>query len=142
MGSVNKVILLGNLGKNPEIRQTQNGDSIANFSVATSEHWKDKNTGEKKSNTTWHNVVVFQKGLVGIVEKYLKKGSKIYLEGSLQTRKWADKNGVERYTTEVVLKGFNCVLNMLDGKEGSSQPKDDLVDPSQLPVDDFDMGDL
>ena len=115
-GSVNKVILVGNLGRDPEIRFTQSGAKIANLSVATSESWKDKQTGERREKTEWHRVVVFSEGLAGIAERFLKKGSKIYLEGSLQTRKWTGNDGVEKYTTEVVLQGFNGTLTMLDGR--------------------------
>lgn len=118
-GSVNKVTLLGNLGADPDIRRTQDGRPIANFSVATSESWRDKSTGEKKEKTEWHRVVVFSEGLAKIVEQYLKKGSKVYLEGMLVTRKWQDKDGVDRYSTEVVLQGFKAALVMLDGKQGS-----------------------
>jgi single-strand DNA-binding protein len=114
-GSVNKVILVGNLGRDPEIRSTNDGTRVANMSVATSESWKDKATGERKERTEWHRVVVFNDRLVDIIEKYLKKGSKIYLEGALQTRKWTDKEGQERYTTEVVLQRFRGELTMLDG---------------------------
>jgi single-strand DNA-binding protein len=117
-GSVNKVILIGNLGKDPEIRRTQDGRPIANLSVATSESWRDKNTGERKEKTEWHRVVIFNEGLCKIVEQYLKKGSKVYLEGALQTRKWTDKDGHDKYSTEVVLQGFNSSLTMLDGKGG------------------------
>ena len=117
-GSVNKVILVGNLGKDPEIRRTQDGRPIANLSVATSESWRDKTTGERKEKTEWHRVVIFNEGLCKIVEQYLKKGSKIYLEGSLQTRKWTDKDGNDKYSTEVVLQGFNSSLTMLDGRGG------------------------
>jgi single-strand DNA-binding protein len=117
-GSVNKVILVGNLGKDPEIRRTQDGRPIANLSVATSESWRDKNTGERKEKTEWHRVVIFSEGLCKIAEQYLKKGSKVYLEGALQTRKWQDKDGVEKYSTEVVLQGFNSTLTMLDGRGG------------------------
>ena len=106
-GSVNKVILLGNLGRDPEIRSTQSGSKMATFSMATSKRWKDKNTQEQRDKTSWHNIVVFGDGLVDIVEKYVKKGSKIYVEGELQTRKWEDQDGNDRYTTEVVLQGFN-----------------------------------
>lgn len=113
-GSVNKVILVGNLGADPEIRSTQNGNEIANFSIATSEQWKDKNSGEKRVKTEWHRVVIFQPGLVNIAKQFLKKGSKVYLEGSLQTRKWTDNNNNERYTTEIVLQGFNSNFTMLD----------------------------
>jgi single-strand DNA-binding protein len=114
-GSVNKVILVGNLGRDPEIRSTNDGTRVANMSVATSESWKDKATGERKERTEWHRVVVFNDRLVDIIEKYLKKGSKVYLEGALQTRKWTDKEGQERYTTEVVLQKFRGELTMLDG---------------------------
>tara|TARA_Y100000310_G_scaffold75263_1_gene71528 strand:- start:3704 stop:4117 length:414 start_codon:yes stop_codon:yes gene_type:complete len=117
MSSVNKVILVGKLGKDPEIRTTQDGKELANLSIATSENWKDKNTGEKKSKTEWHKIVIFQPALVNIAKQYLKKGSQIYIEGSLQTRKWVDKNGADRYSTEVVLQGFNSVLVMLSSKE-------------------------
>jgi single-strand DNA-binding protein len=119
-GSVNKVILVGNLGKDPEIRRTQDGRPIANLSVATSESWRDKATGERKEKTEWHRVVIFNEGLCKIVEQYLKKGSKIYLEGSLQTRKWTDKDGNDKYSTEVVLQGFNSSLTMLDGRGGGA----------------------
>jgi len=119
-GSVNKVILIGNLGKDPEIRRTQDGRPIANLTLATSEQWRDKNSGERKEKTEWHRVVVFNEGLCKVVESYLKKGSKIYIEGALQTRKWTDQQGVEKYSTEVVLQGFNSVLTMLDGRSGGS----------------------
>src|ERR1700693_5681469 len=109
-GSVNKVILIGNLGADPEIRRTQDGRPIANLRVATSESWKDENTGERREKTEWHRVVIFSAGLAKIAEQYLKKGSKVYLEGQLQTRKWTDKENVERCSTEVVLQGFNAVL--------------------------------
>jgi single-strand DNA-binding protein len=118
-GSVNKVILVGNLGKDPEIRTTQSGTEIASFSIATSESWKDKSTGERKEKTEWHNIVVFNERLVTVVKNYVKKGSKLYIEGALQTRKWTDKEGHDRYTTEVVLQNFNGTLTMLDSK-GSS----------------------
>lgn len=117
-GSVNKVILVGNLGADPEIRRTQDGRPIANLRLATSESWRDKNTGERKEKTEWHRVVIFNEGLCKVVEQYLKKGAKVYLEGALQTRKWTDQSGQERYSTEVVLQGFNSVLTMLDGKGG------------------------
>jgi single-strand DNA-binding protein len=113
-GSVNKVILIGNLGADPEIRRTQDGRPIANLRVATSDTWRDKNTGEKKEKTEWHRVVIFNENLCRIAEQYLKKGSKVYLEGSLQTRKWQDQSGQDRYSTEVVLQGFSCQLTMLD----------------------------
>ncbi len=117
-GSVNKVILVGNLGKDPEIRRTQDGRPIANLTVATSETWRDKNTGERKEKTEWHRVVIFNEGLCKVVEQYVKKGSKVYIEGALQTRKWTDQSGVEKYSTEVVLQGFNSTLTMLDGRGG------------------------
>src|SRR6266576_1764571 len=117
-GSVNKVILIGNLGKDPEIRRTQDGRPIANLSIATSETWRDKTTGERKEKTEWHRVVIFNEGLCKIAEQYLKKGAKVYLEGSLQTRKWQDQSGQERYSTEVVLQGFNSQLTMLDRSGG------------------------
>jgi single-strand DNA-binding protein len=115
-GSVNKVILVGNLGKDPEIRRTQDGRPIANLSVATSESWRDKATGERKEKTEWHRVVIFSEGLCKIAEQYLKKGAKVYLEGQLQTRKYTDKDGVEKYSTEVVLQNFNSTLTMLDSR--------------------------
>src|SRR6516164_505248 len=117
-GSVNKVILVGNLGKDPEIRRTQDGRPIANLSVATSENWRDKATGERKEKTEWHRVVIFSEGLAKIAEQYLKKGAKVYIEGQLQTRKYTDQSGAEKYTTEVVLQGFNSALTMLDGRGG------------------------
>jgi len=117
-GSVNKVILIGNLGADPEIKRTQDGRPIANLRIATSETWRDKNTGERKEKTEWHRVVIFNEGLCKVVEQYLKKGAKVYIEGALQTRKWTDKDNIERYSTEVVLQGFNSTLTMLDGKGG------------------------
>jgi single-strand DNA-binding protein len=117
-GSVNKVILVGNLGKDPEIRRTQDGRAIANLSVATSESWRDKATGERKEKTEWHRVVIFNEGLAKVAEQYLKKGAKVYVEGQLQTRKWTDQSGAEKYTTEVVLQGFNSNLTMLEGRGG------------------------
>ena len=127
-GSVNKVILIGNLGRDPEIRSTQDGVKIANFSVATSETWRDKNSGERKERTEWHRVVIFNERLVDIVEKYIKKGSKVYLEGALQTRKWTDNSGAERYTTEVVLQRFRGELTMLDGRGGGGSSGGDFGD--------------
>jgi single-strand DNA-binding protein len=115
-GSVNKVILVGNLGADPEVRRTQDGRPIVNLRIATSESWRDKNTGERKEKTEWHRVVIFSEGLAKVAEQYLKKGSKVYLEGALQTRKWQDKDGQDRYSTEVVLQGFNSTLTMLDGR--------------------------
>ena len=118
-GSVNKVILLGNLGRDPEIRSMQSGSKMATFSMATSKRWRDKNTQEQRDKTSWHNIVVFGDGLVDIVEKYVKKGSKIYVEGELQTRKWQDQDGNDRYTTEVVLQGFNSNLTLLDSRNAN-----------------------
>lgn len=115
-GSVNKVILVGNLGKDPEVRKTQDGKSIVNLSVATSDTWRDKNTGERREKTEWHRVVIFNEGLARVAEQYLKKGAKVYVEGQLQTRKWTDQSGAEKYTTEVVLQNFNSALTMLDGR--------------------------
>jgi single-strand DNA-binding protein len=115
-GSVNKVILIGNLGKDPEIRRTQDGRPIANLRVATTETWRDKNSGERREKTEWHSVVIFNEGLCRVVEQYVKKGSKVYIEGQLQTRKWQGQDGQDRYSTEVVLQGFNSVLTMLDGR--------------------------
>lgn len=119
-GSVNKVILVGNVGKDPEIRRTQDGRSIANLSLATSETWRDKATGERKEKTEWHRVVVFNDNLCKVVEQYVRKGSKLYIEGQLQTRKWTDQSGQEKYSTEVVLQGFNGTLTMLDGARGAA----------------------
>ena len=119
-GSVNKVILVGNLGRDPEIRSFQNGGRVANLSVATSENWKDRATGERKEKTEWHRVAIFNDRLVEVVEKYLKKGAKVYIEGQLETRKWADQQGQERYTTEVVLRQFRGELTMLDGRGGGA----------------------
>jgi len=119
-GSVNKVILVGNLGADPEVRRTQDGRPIVNLRVATSESWRDKATGERKEKTEWHRVVIFSEGLCRVAEQYLKKGSKVYLEGQLQTRKWQDQQGQDRYSTEVVLQGFNSNLTMLDGRGGGS----------------------
>ena len=117
-GSVNKVILVGNLGKDPEVRRMQSGDPVVNLSLATSETWRDKASGERKEKTEWHRVVIFNKNLADVAEKYLRKGSKVYLEGALQTRKWTDKDGVEKYSTEVVLQNFRGELVMLDTKGG------------------------
>ena len=117
-GSVNTVLLVGNVGKDPEIRRTQDGRPIANLSIATSESWRDKATGEKKEKTEWHRVVIFSEPLCKVVEQYVKKGSKLYVEGALQTRKWTDQSGAEKYSTEVVIQGFNGSLTMLDGAGG------------------------
>jgi single-strand DNA-binding protein len=137
MSSVNKVILVGNLGKDPEIRHTQDGRPIANLSVATSEKWTDKRTGEIREKTEWHRVVIFNEGLCGVAEKYLKKGSKVYLEGALQTRKWQDQSGQDRYSTEVVLQGFKSQITLLDragdragGDVGSDQDDFGASNPS------------
>ena len=123
-GSVNKVILLGNLGRDPEIRSMQSGSKMATFSIATSKRWKDKATQEQRDKTSWHNIVVFGDGLVDIVEKYVKKGSKIYVEGELQTRKWQDQDGNDRYSTEVILQGFNSNLTLLDSRKSGENISD------------------
>ena len=115
-GSVNKVILVGNLGADPEVRSLPSGGKVVNLSVATSENWRDKNSGERRERTEWHRVVIFSEGLVRVAEQYLRKGSKVYIEGQLQTRKWQDQSGQDKYTTEVVLQGFNSTLTMLDGR--------------------------
>ena len=119
-GSVNKVILIGNLGKDPEIRRTQDGRPIANLRIATSENWRDKATGERREKTEWHSVVIFNENLCKIAEQYLKKGAKVFIEGQLQTRKWQGQDGQDRYSTEVVLQGFNGNLTMLDGRSGGA----------------------
>ena len=131
VGSVNKPILLGNLGRDPEIRSMQSGANMDSFSIATSKRWKDRNTQEQKEKTSWHNIVVFGDGLVDIVEKYVKKGSKIYVEGELQTRKWQDKDGNDRYTTEVILQGYNCNLTLLDSRNSNSQVSDNSQEMDQ-----------
>ncbi len=115
-GSVNKVILVGNVGQDPEVRQFQNGGQVCSFSLATSENWKDKNTGERREKTEWHRISVFSEGLIRVVQSYVKKGSKLYIEGQLETRKWQDQNGQDRYSTEVVLRGFGATLTMLDSR--------------------------
>ena len=115
-GSVNKVIILGNLGRDPEVRTFQNGGKVCNLRIATSETWKDRNTGERRERTEWHSVAIFSEGLVRVCEQYLRKGSKVYIEGKLQTRKWQDQSGQDRYSTEVVLQGFDGTLVMLDGR--------------------------
>jgi len=117
-GSVNKVILVGNLGRDPESRSFQNGGKVVNLRIATSESWKDRNSGERKEKTEWHSVAIFNEGLANTAERYLRKGSKVYIEGQLQTRKWQDQSGQDRYSTEVVLQGFNAVLVLLDRREG------------------------
>jgi single-strand DNA-binding protein len=119
--SVNKVILIGNVGQNPEIRTTQSGTKIANFSLATTDYWKDKANGERKSKTEWHKIVVFSNNLAGLVESLVKKGTKLYIEGSLQTRKWQDQSGVEKFTTEIILQGFNAKIEFLDKKESEGK---------------------
>lgn len=126
--SLNKVMLIGNLGADPEIRRTQDGRPIANLRVATSETWRDKQSGERKEKTEWHRVVIFNEGLCKIAEQYLRKGSKVYLEGALQTRKWTDQQGQEKYSTEVVLQGFNSLLKMLDGRNDRGGSRDDDSD--------------
>ena len=123
-GSVNKVILIGRLGKDPQVNSTQDGREIANLSIATSESWKDKSTNERKEKTEWHKVVIYNDNIAKLAKNYLKKGSKVYIEGALQTRKWTDKEGVEKYTTEIVLQNFNGTLTMLDSKD-SSQPAEE-----------------
>ena len=143
--SLNKVLLIGRLGNDPEIKQMQNGKSVARLSVATSESWKDKNTGEKKEKTEWHRVVIFNEGLVSVVQKYLKKGAQVYIEGQLNTNKYTDSNGQEKYSTQIVLQGYSSSLTMLDGKnsssgdskklEGTQLPSDDMPDISQDPDD-------
>lgn len=127
--SLNKVTLIGNVGQDPEIRATQDGREIANFSLATTENWKDKNTGERQSKTEWHRIVVFSQGLVGVIKNYVKKGSKLYIEGALQTRKWTDKSGIEKYTTEIILQNYNSNLQMLDSRnsQDSSQGIEDTI---------------
>jgi single-strand DNA-binding protein len=124
-GSVNKVILVGNLGKDPETRRLNSGDPVVNLRIATSENWKDKATGERKEKTEWHNVVIFNENLARVAEQYLRKGSKVYIEGQLQTRKWTDQSGQEKYTTEVVLQRFRGELTILDGRSGGGEMGDD-----------------
>jgi len=120
-GSLNKVMLIGNLGADPEIRTFNNGGKVANLRIATSEQWKDRQTGERKEKTEWHTVAIFSEGLVGVVERYLKKGSKVFVEGKLQTRKWQDQNGQDRYSTEIVIQGLGGTLTMLDGPGGGAR---------------------
>lgn len=124
-GSVNKVILVGNLGKDPEVRRTNSGDPIVNLRIATSETWRDKASGERKERTEWHSVVIFNENLARVAEQYLKKGSKVYVEGQLQTRKWQDQQGQDKYTTEVVLQRFRGELTILDGRGGGSEAGDE-----------------
>lgn len=137
-GSLNKVTLIGNLGRDPEIRTTNDGKEIANFSIATSETWKDKMTGEKKDKTEWHRIVCFNEGLVRVIKNYVKKGTKLYIEGQLQTRKWVDNDNQEKYTTEVVLQNFNSTLILLDsrGEAAPNQPSSQNNNPT------FDNSDL
>ena len=145
--SLNKVMLIGNLGTDPVIRQTQDGKRLAQLSLATSESWKDKSTGEKKEKTSWHRIVIFNDGLAGVVESYLKKGSKVYVEGQLQTRKFTDQSGQEKYTTEVVLGNYNGALTMLDSRGGMSSdsiqdmPSDVNQDMNNSPAPDLDIDD-
>ena len=117
-GSLNKVMIIGNLGADPEVREFQNGGAVCNLRIATSEQWKDRNTGERQERTEWHSVAIFSEGLINVAKNYLRKGSKVYIEGQLQTRKWQDQNGQDRYSTEIVLRGFNGTLTMLDGAPG------------------------
>jgi single-strand DNA-binding protein len=139
-GSINKVILVGNLGKDPEVRFAQDGSKIVNFSVATSEYWKDKATGERKDKTEWHKIVVFNQGLCDVCEKYLHKGSKVYLEGQLQTRKWQDQAGAEKYTTEIVLGRFKGELTLLDSRtDGTASASDAFNDKSSSVIVDDDI---
>ncbi len=140
-GSLNKVTLIGNLGKDPEIRTTSDGRELANFSIATSESWKDKITGERKDKTEWHRIVVFNEGLVRVIKSYVKKGSKLYIEGQLQTRKWTDSDNQERYTTEIVLQNYNSSLILLDSKSESSGESYAANGPKQNPTN-FDNSDL
>ena len=137
-GSLNKVMLIGRLGQDPEVRNTQDVRSLCTFSIATSESWNDKNTGEKKEKTEWHRIVVFNEGLVNIIQQYVKKGSNVFLEGQLQTRKWEDKDGIEKYTTEVVLQGFNSTFKMLDSRNSGSIDSNFSQDNSISASSDFD----
>lgn len=147
--SINKVILIGRLGKNPDIRTTQDGKEIVSFSLATSETWKSKSTGEKQEKTEWHRIVIFNPGIVKVVKDYVKKGSKIYLEGTLQTRKWSNKEGAEQYVTEIVIQAFNGTLKLLDGKEKSDNQDEYKTDyiqdhnptSTQSASVDFELGD-
>ena len=135
-GSINKVILVGNLGRDPEVRSTQDGGKVANLSIATSERWKDKNTGEPRERTEWHRVVIFNENIARVAEQYLRKGSTVYVEGQLQTRKWTDQQGVEKYTTEVVISGYRGDLTMLGGRDnsGMSAPASDSSYGSSAPA--------
>ena len=136
-GSLNKVLLIGRLGNDPEVKQMQNGKSVARLSVATSENWKDKNSGEKKEKTEWHRVVIFNEGLVNVVQQYLKKGAQIYIEGQLSTNKYTDSNGVEKYSTQIVLQGFNSTLKMLGGGSRTGDSSSDQSSSSSLPSDEI-----
>ena len=136
-GSLNKVLLIGRLGNDPEIKQMQNGKSVARLSVATSDNWKDKNSGEKKEKTEWHRVVIFNEGLVNVVQQYLKKGAQIYIEGQLSTNKYTDSNGVEKYSTQIVLQGFNSTLKMLGGGSRTGDSSSDQSSSSSLPSDEI-----
>lgn len=140
-GSLNKVTLLGNVGKDPEIRSSNDGREIATFSLATSDTWKDKATGEKRERTEWHRIVIFSDGLVSVVKNYVKKGTKLYIEGSLQTRKWVDNTGIEKYTTEIVLQNFNSALILLDSK-GSEDYLDDSSKPNKATPTTFNHSEL
>ena len=146
-GSVNKVIIMGNLGKDPEVRNFQNGGRVCNFSVATSESWRDRNSGEKQERTQWHNISILSEPLVNIAEKFLKKGSKVYLEGQLETRKWQDNSGIDRYSTEIVLRPYKGEITLIDNRGESNTANESLnnkqineiSDPNTIPnVDDFD----
>ena len=141
-GSVNKVILVGNLGRDPESRSFQNGGRVVNLRIATSESWKDKGSGERKEKTEWHSVAIFNEGLANVAERFLRKGSKVYIEGQLQTRKWQDQTGQDKYSTEIVLQGFNSVLTMLDGpaESGRGQSAAPVDNSGGFSVDDFDGG--
>jgi single-strand DNA-binding protein len=148
-GSVNKVTLIGNLGADPEVRSTQDGRPIVNLRVATTESWRDRNSGERRERTEWHRVVIFSEGLAKIAEQYLRKGSKVYLEGQLQTRKWQDQNGQDRYSTEVVLQNFNSAMVMLDGRSdgdgggsGFSGPRQAASSKPRNDAPAFDKGDV
>ncbi len=139
-GSVNKVILLGNIGQDPDVRTMQSGKKVATMSIATSDSWKDKDTGEKKEKTEWHRIVVFNEGLVGVVENYIKKGTKLYIEGALQTRKWTDDSGTEKYTTEIVIQGYGGRIDIVSAKGNNqehleSQDKADSNDASEKKID-------
>lgn len=142
MAGINKVIIVGNLGADPEVRTFSNGGKVCNLRIATSESWKDRNTGERKEKTEWHSVAIFSEGLAGVAEKYLRKGSKVYIEGKLQTRKWQDQSGNDRYSTEIVLQGFDGKLEMLDGKSQSNEGAagNDWAKPAELDdeIPDFD----